>query len=240
MSALRQLAFPFPHAPHYDAEPLPTPGGRRAAAWLTQPAAWPGGRLALWGDEGVGKTHLLHGWAARTGAQFLDGPSLRDAWGMRDAWPMQPVVIDDADLADDVPLLHVLNAAAEGGQTALLAARTPPGRWPTRLPDLRSRLRAITAVELPPGDDAFLRTLLVRLLSERQLVVAHPVQDWLLARLPRTPGAVREAVARLDRAALAAGRAVTRGLAAQALAELLDDSSVDPETYLSPDAPSLV
>ena len=206
----------------------------RAAAWLARPAIWPGGRLALWGNEGVGKTHLLHGWAARTGARFLDGPALRAAW------PLQALAIDDADLADDAPLLHVLNAAAEAGQPVLLAARTPPGRWRTDLPDLRSRLRAITAIELPPGDDAFLRTLLERLLSDRQLVVTPSVQDWLLVHLPRTPGAVREAVARLDRAALAAGRAVTRGLAAQAVAELLDDSSADAEPEPSPHAPSLV
>lgn len=234
MTAFRQLAFPFPHAPHYDAEPLPTPGGQRAAAWLANPCGWPGGRLALWGDEGVGKTHLLHGWAARVRACVLHGPQLHGP-GPRDIWPVHPLAIDDADLAHDAPLLHVLNAAAEAGRPVLLAARTPPGRWRTALPDLRSRLRAVAAVELPPGDDLFLRTLLVRLLSERQLAVAPGVQDWLLARLPRTPGAMREAAARLDRAALAAGRAVTRGLAAQALAEMLDDSSAEPEPETSPD-----
>jgi hypothetical protein len=40
--------------------------------------------------------------------------------------------------------------------------------------------------------------------------------------LPRTPAAIREAAARLDDAALASGRAVTRSLAATVLAELDD------------------
>jgi hypothetical protein len=35
------------------------------------------------------------------------------------------------------------------------------------------------------------------------------VQEWLLARLPRTPAALREAAGRLDGAALATGRVVT-------------------------------
>ena len=181
----------------------------------------------------MGKTHLLHGWAACTGARVLDGSVLQGGW------PAGAVAVDDADLAGDASLLHLLNAAAEAGQPVLLAARTPPGRWDTALPDLRSRLRAIAAVELPAGDDAFLRTLLVRLLSDRQLTVAEGVQDWLLARLPRTPGAVREAAARLDHAALAAGRAVTRPLAAQAVAGLLHESFADDLAETSPEGAGL-
>lgn len=162
-----------------------------------------------------------------------------DGSGLVGAWPAGALAVDDADLSGDAALLHLLNAAAEAGQPVLLAARTPPGRWATTLPDLRSRLRAIVAVELPPGDDEFLRTLLMRLLADRQLAVADSVQDWLLARLPRTPGAVREAAARLDRAALAAGRAVTRPLAAQAMAELLHDNFADEPAEASPEGVGL-
>jgi hypothetical protein len=50
------------------------------------------------------------------------------------------------------------------------------------------------------------------------LRVAPDLQAWLLARLPREAAALAEAVARLDRAALAAGGPVTRALARSALA----------------------
>src|SRR6185312_17541468 len=90
-------------------------------------------------------------------------------------------------------------------------------RWPVRLPDLASRLRAIAAVEIGPPDDSLLRSLLARLLADRQLTVAPAVQDWLLLRLPRTPAALRETVARLDHAALVSGGRVTRALAASVL-----------------------
>ena len=104
----------------------------------------------------------------------------------------------------------------------LLAARTPPARWPVRLPDLASRLRAVTAVEIRPAEEELLRALLARLLAERQISVPEAVQDWLLLRLPRTQAAMREAAARLDHGALAAGRGVTRALAAAVLDELAD------------------
>ena len=75
---------------------------------------------------------------------------------------------------------------------------------------------------IAPAEDELLRALLARLLAERQLAVPAAVQDWLLLRLPRTPAAIREAAARLDHAALAAGSRITLALAAGQLADLLD------------------
>lgn len=215
----RQLPLPFAHTPHHGAADfLPAPSNDAALAWLDRTEDWPLLRLALWGEEGSGKTHLLRLWAERMRAAVFSGPALpRDLGGA-----VGPLAIDDADTAAERPLLHTLNQAAEASQPVLLAGRAPPSRWPTALPDLASRLRAVTAVEIRPAEDSLLRALLARLLAERQIAVPEAVQDFLLARLPRTPAAMREAAARLDRAALAAGRPVTRTVAAAVLEGLAD------------------
>ena len=96
------------------------------------------------------------------------------------------------------------------------------------LPDLASRLRAVTAVGLTLPEDELLAALLARLIAERQLRVDEAVQAYLLARLPRSGAALREAAARLDRASLALGRRVTRATAAIVLTEM--GLSDDPET----------
>jgi chromosomal replication initiation ATPase DnaA len=234
MTPVRQLALPFVHAPVFTAADfLPAPGAGAALAWLARPAGWPAGRLVLWGEAGAGKTHLLHVWAGQHRATLLPAVTTH--------WPRGPVAVDDADLAtDEHALLHLLNAAAEGRHPVLLAAQAPPARWPTRLPDLASRLRATATVELRRSDDTFLRTLLARLLSDRQLVVPDAMQDWLLARLPRTPAAMREAAARLDRAALAAGAPVTRGLAAGALVDLIGNGAEEDGNDADAATPSLL
>ena len=214
----RQLALPLPHRPQYGADFLPAGSNEAARVWLARGAAWPQRRLALWGDAGTGKTHLLHHWAEANDAELLAGPALP---GLPVA-PTRPIAIDDADAcADEAALLHLMNHVAEAGFLLLLAARLPPARWRVELPDLSSRLRAILAVGIAPAEDELLRALLARLLAERQLAVSASLQDWLLLRLPRTPAAIREAAARLDHAALAAGTRITRGLAAEQLADLL-------------------
>lgn len=212
-----QLALPFPHQPSYRAdELLHAPSNEAAIAWLDRTWDWPGGQLALWGQAGCGKTHLLHVWATRAGAALLQ-PPLPDSGFQR---PAVAMALDDADRCAEQPLLHTLNAAREANLPVLLAARLPPARWPVRLPDLTSRLRAITAVEIGPLEEPLLRALLMRLLAERQLAVQPSLQEWLLLRLPRTPGAVRAAVERIERA-LAAGARINRPLLAATLADLM-------------------
>lgn len=219
-----QLPLPFVPRPDYSKLPyIPHPGTADAQAWLTR-ADWP--RLALWGDAGAGKTHLLHNWGAGR-ATIVTGPEL--------AWPAPPglLAIDDADRAPVLALLHTLNAAAESGWPVLLAAREPPGRWPITLPDLHSRLLATIAVRLlAPDDDARAR-LFQRLLDDRQVPVSPGLQAWLLTRLPRDPAVLRDAAARLDHVAFAAQRAPTRAMAAAALALLLHDTSMDDGSDIS-------
>ncbi len=208
--------FPGPRYAETDFREAESNAG--ACAWLRRTVDWPNQRLALWGEAGRGKTHLLHIWAARTPAVVWTAPSLPSLADL----PAAGVALDDADaVGDETTLLHLLNAAGEARLPILLAARAPPSRWAVRLPDLVSRLRAITAVELGPPEDTLLRALLARLLADRQLRPPEALQEWLVRRLPRSAAALQEAVARLDAAALDRHRNITVPFAAEVLADLL-------------------
>jgi chromosomal replication initiation ATPase DnaA len=217
---IRQLALPFPHAPDFSrALFLEAPSNREAVTWLLRDEAWPQRRMALWGEAGSGKSHLLHRWAQRRRAMLFAGSDLR----LSLTPPDRPVALDDADLAPERPLLHLLNAAAEAGLPVLLAGRRPPSRWTIALPDLASRLRAALAIRIKPAEQELLDQLLAALFVDRQLQVAEPIQDFLLRHLPRNAATLREAAARLDRLALAHGRRVNRALAAEVVAQLADN-----------------
>ena len=215
-SRQQQLPLPFPYEPDYDPRDfIPAPSNQEALAWLQRMDEWPDRRVAIWGEEGGGKTHLLRAWAAQVQAvrlegQSVDSPEILPASGS--------VAIDDADrIAPETNLLHVLNTARDRQLTLLLTARQAPSRWTAVLPDLASRLRAITAVEIQPPDDDLLRALLLRLLVDRQLIVSESLQNWLLLRLPRSVAAYRDAVARLDEMSLAEGKRISRAMASRLL-----------------------
>lgn len=224
--APRQLPLPLAvAASSARADLVEDASNAEALAWLDRPGDWPLGRLALHGEPGVGKSHMLRAAAALRGWRLLPGAALTEALALA---PAPGTALDEADAAPEAALFHLINRAAETGAPLLLAARTPPARWPVRLPDLASRLKATLAVGIGAPTDALLAALLAKHLADRQLRVGAEVQAFLLARLPREAAAVAGAVAALDAAALAAGAPITRPFARQVLAGLLgpDDGSV--------------
>ena len=232
MDTARQLLLPFPLEPGFEAADFVLATSNAAArAWLDRVPDWPERRLAIWGQAGCGKTHMLRIWADRAGASVWSGPALR---GLPERLPEGGIAIDDADaVPEEATLLHWLNAARDAAVPVLLAGREPPAQFPVRLPDLASRLRAITAVGIDPPEDELLKALLAHLLSDRQWRLDARFQDWLLPRLPRKPADLWEMVARLDHALLASGGRITQRMVGSVLASL---SEGDGEGSVAPSA----
>ena len=109
------------------------------------------------------------------------------------------------------------NCVGERRTTLLLTASQPPELWPVRLPDLLSRLRRATRVEIGSPDDDLMRAVLVKLLFDRQLLVDASVVEFIARRIDRSLDAARALVSRLDAESLSSGRPITRGLAADIL-----------------------
>jgi chromosomal replication initiation ATPase DnaA len=185
---------------------------RDAVAAVDSWPDWPGGRLALFGPQGTGKTHLARAWAARSGAFVASDPALHLA-----RTPVGPVLLEDVDrgVADDA-LFHLINRADAGG-SLLLTARTAPRLWPASLPDLRSRLNALFAVEIGPPDDTVLEGLLLRFFRDRHIRPDPDLLSYLLRRMERSAAAAQALVIRLDEAADSSGRPITRALAREIL-----------------------
>jgi chromosomal replication initiation ATPase DnaA len=193
-----------------------------AVAWIDRWPDWPGGGLALHGPAGCGKTHLAEVWRARSGARRLDAAVLATAeppqlLGAARACMIDGLYDNGAVRPDERRLLHLYNLLRERGGHVLLAARAAPARWPVALPDLKSRLGALAAVEIGPPDDVLLAAVLVKLFVDRQLAVGAEVIDYLARRMERSFEAARRLVAALDREALAAHRRISLPLAREVL-----------------------
>ena len=102
----------------------------------------------------------------------------------------------------------------------LLTSRTPPAEIEARLPDLRSRLRALPVVTIAPPDEMLLKAVLVKLFTDRQLSVEPGLIGFIATLMERSMEAAAAIVAGIDRAAMASHRKVTRVLAAEVLQRL--------------------
>jgi chromosomal replication initiation ATPase DnaA len=129
----------------------------------------------------------------------------------------RPVLADDADVFPDETLFHLINMAGESGGGLLLTARRAPALWSADLPDLRSRLNAIQVAELAEPDDEMLDGVMRKFFRERNIRPTEELLSYLIRRIERSVPAAREMVNRLDDAADAAGRPVSRTLAREIL-----------------------
>jgi chromosomal replication initiation ATPase DnaA len=215
----RQLNLALGHRESFDrADFLCGPSNETALALIDRWTDWPARAIALIGPEGSGKSHLAAIWAKAAGARVIAGSAI-DAASVPEALSAGAVAIEDADRSelDEPALFHLLNLAREQSAYVLITARITPANWPTRLPDLASRLRALPVVTLDPPDDALLAAVLVKLFTDRQLAVDERLIEFLARRIERSFAAARAAVAELDREAMRLKRPVNRALAAEIL-----------------------
>jgi chromosomal replication initiation ATPase DnaA len=120
---------------------------------------------------------------------------------------------------DERALFHLINLAREQEAYLLMTARSAPSGFVLSLRDLASRLRAVPVVTLERPDDALLRAVIVKLITDRQLAVDESLVGYLAPRIERSFAAARAVVARLDDEALRRQRPLTRALAAEVLRE---------------------
>jgi chromosomal replication initiation ATPase DnaA len=197
-----------------------SPSNAMAAAMIDGWQNWAGGKLALTGPAGSGKTHLTHVWATMADARII---AARDVAGADiPALATGPVAVENipaiaGDPEAQTALFHLHNLTLAEGHALLLTGTPPVQHWGLTLPDLVSRVRAATAVALEAPDDALLSAVLVKLLADRQLTPRPDLIPYLLARMDRSFAAAGDLVARLDAASLAQKKPVTRRLAAEVL-----------------------
>jgi chromosomal replication initiation ATPase DnaA len=221
LSAPQQLPLALAHAPQYGRETFMSGPSNNAALKLIEAwPDWPSPVVLVTGPTGSGKSHLAHIWAERAKARILEAAGLSVAMLPElDAGSALAIEDIDAGPVPEAALFHMINRAKELGAWLLFTARQPAETWRVDLPDLRSRLRLAAPVTLGAPDEELLRRVLVKLFADRQLIVDKPVIDYLVVRMERSLSFAAALVRALDSATLAAGRRITRPVAAQILAE---------------------
>lgn len=219
MTGPAQLPLAFPAAAGHSREHLVVTAANAAAARLVDAwPDWPAPAALLIGPAGSGKTHLGAIWRERAGATPVD-PDTAEAAAARLSGP---ALVEDCDRGaiDETGLFHLLNAARAGGFSVLLTARTPPAAWRLKLPDLASRLKAATIVEIAEPDDELLSAVIAKLFADRQVEVEPHVVAYLVRRIERSLATAARVVDRLDAVAIARQARISRALAAEIVSAL--------------------
>ncbi|QTK78976.1 hypothetical protein AT6N2_C1192 [Agrobacterium tumefaciens] len=216
-SKAEQLPLAFSHQSASGRDDLLVSASLEAAVSLVDEwPNWPSPVVVLAGPPGSGKSHLANIWKNISEARDIHPTAGGDAARTAETGP---VLFEDADRRgfDDTELFHVINSVRQNGTTLLMTSRQWPSAWPVTLPDLRSRLKAVTIVETGEPDEGLLAQVLVKLFADRQLYMDDKLIGYIVNRMERSLDTAQTIVDRIDRLALARATRITRPLVAEVL-----------------------
>jgi chromosomal replication initiation ATPase DnaA len=214
----RQLALDLGHRSSEDeADFIVGEGNELAYGHVLAYPAWPTPLTLLIGPPKAGKSHLARIWMERAGA---GGATPRNAESLSRRAGRMPLLVEDVDRGGygEAALFHLLNQSIRDGRPLLMTARTPIAGWPFLTDDLKSRARLAAQFQVSSSDDIQLSQMFVKLFGDRQIAVDPRIIAYLVARMERSAEEAVVLAGMLDRMALERGTAVTRAVAAEALA----------------------
>lgn len=213
-----QLPFHFEFEPAFSfANFVAEPGNHPLLHRLQADAGQPGQLTWLWGQQGIGKTHLLQAFCQRhKAAIYVPVARLQQhaVESLHSLMQCDLLVLDDLHLLAGYPaweeaLFELCNGLLARQGTLLASSQLPPGQTPFALQDLRSRLQLALVYEVKELSDAGKGAVLQTNATARGIELREDVVHFLLSRHSRSLQELLLVLAQLDKQALAEQRRLT-------------------------------
>ena len=241
MQNIRQLALEFEHRPCFAAEDfLISKCNRNAVQLMESWPNWPYFALCIFGPSGCGKTHLAHVFSdiiAEHSPTPYKIPTLEASKiKMSDAHNLfeksRYIIIENLEnLKNQEALFHLYNTYRDLGGNILFTAQEAPARLHFSLPDLRSRMNIVPAIEITSPDDELLSALLLKLFADRQIMPSPEIINFILANMERSFTFARDLIAEIDYISLAKKRSISTNIVKEALESLQKNQSAQGELF---------
>lgn len=175
----------------------------------------------LFGEQGVGKTHLLQATCQRAAtagktASYLPLKELHSmpAQILMGMESLDLVCIDDiqaitGNVEWEEALFNLFNQLKQQGGQLIIAAQTSPHLLAIKLKDLKSRLNSGLSLAIQALDDDATVLALTRRAKKQGFDLSPEVAHYLLTRFPRDLPSLWALLNELDQATLSAQRKLT-------------------------------
>ena len=197
--------------------------------------AWPFFAICIYGPEGCGKTHLATMFAHNV-ANLANWPYKVPVVHAKDIRfetlqlfeKCSCLIVEElSENVDNEALFHLYNHYRNEGGYILFTAAQAPARTRFTLPDLQSRMNIVPSVAISEPDDEMLSALILKLFTDRQIIIAPEIINYILLNMQRSFAYARNLVAEIDNISLARKRAVSLSIVKEAFSVLNDNHQGD-------------
>lgn len=223
----QQIPLKFRPRPDYRREDFLVADCNREALHMVE--AWPSWAcfaLVLYGARGCGKSHLAHVFAEHAAAlcQYPLSISMLQAKDItfhrveRIHRENPCLVVENLNPEiDNEAMFHLFNLYQNEGGYVLFTAEQAPARMKFALADLQSRLNMLPAVAIREPDDNMLAALIVKLFTDRQIMITPEVLNYIVQNMQRSFSYTLKLVEEVDAISLAYKRAVSIPIVKEAM-----------------------
>ncbi len=184
--------------------------------YINNPSSWQNIGLWIIGEASSGKTHLAHIFSEQNNAFFVKNLNTDLADFIEQSKDADYFIFDGVmpkTSKQEENMFHYFNLAKENKAKILMLNRCRLDVTEfIELKDLQSRLTQLSRVEIKKPDDNMINLLLMKLLSDRQIVLPIKYVNYISLRIKPSYCAIYNFVQDLDNISLSAKKKISFSL----------------------------
>ena len=180
---------------------------------------WDKNFLNISGEKFSGKTHLTNIFLKKFSGVRIESSSLNDD-NLKTIKPHQNIVLENLSSNINEKLIYSLfNIIDQDNKFLVITSSTPITEIDFKLEDLKSRTKNCLLAKIENPDDELMFALILKNLSDRQIVLDKKLIDFIIKRVERSYGKIFEFIYKIDKISLKKKKAIDFKIINEALEE---------------------
>ena len=180
---------------------------------------WEKNFLNISGEKYSGKTHLSNMFLKKFNGIRIESNSLSNN-SLKEIKPYQNIVLEDLSLNINEKIIYTLfNIIDQDNKFLVITSIKPIAEINFQLEDLRSRTKNCLLAKIKNHDDELMFALILKNLSDRQIILEKKLIDFIIKRIDRSYGKIFEFIYKIDKISLKKKKSIDFKIINEALEE---------------------
>ena len=180
---------------------------------------WDKNFLNISGEKFSGKTHLTNIFLKKFSGIRIESSSLNDD-NLKAIKPHQNIVLENLSSNINEKLIYSLfNIIDQDNKFLIITSTKPIAEINFQLADLRSRTKNCLLAKIENPDDELMFALILKNLSDRQIILDKKLIDFIIKRVERSYGKIFEFIYKIDKISLKKKKSIDFKIINEALEE---------------------
>jgi len=180
---------------------------------------WEKNFLNISGEKFSGKTHLTNIFLKKFNGIRVES-SLLNNENLKKIKLYQNIILEDLNLDVNENLIYTLfNIIDQDNKFLIITSSEPIAEIDFRLEDLKSRTKNCLLAKIENPDDELMFALILKNLSDRQIILDKKLIDFIIKRVERSYGKIFEFIYKIDKISLKKKKSIDFKIINEALGE---------------------